>query len=87
MITHTLKKAQLGKPYQLLNYIDNRNNEKTIRLKSISYWVGWYNVGDIESLTFSSGSYSFSPGLYNFNDVEKNIRRLIFQFDRRYERR
>ena len=44
MITHTLTNAQLGKPYQLLNYIDNRNNEKTIGLKSITYWVGWYNV-------------------------------------------
>ena len=33
MITHTLTNAQHGRPYQLLNYIDNRDNEKTIGLK------------------------------------------------------
>ena len=71
MLTHTLTNAQLGKPYQLLNYIDNRNIEKTIGLKSISYWVGWYKTGENESLTFSSGSYSPGPRLYNSNDVEK----------------
>ena len=45
MITHTLTNAQLGKPYQLLNYMDSRNNGKTIGLKSITYSVGWYNIG------------------------------------------
>ena len=30
MITHTLTNVELGKPYQLLNYTANRDNEKTI---------------------------------------------------------
>ena len=37
MITHTVTNPQIGKPYQLLNYIDNRDNGKTIGLKSITY--------------------------------------------------
>ena len=34
----------LEKPHQLQNYIDNRDNDRTIGLKSITYLVGWYNV-------------------------------------------
>ena len=42
MISHTLTNVQ--KPCQLQNYIDNRDSTKMIGLKSITYWVGWYNV-------------------------------------------
>ena len=71
MITHTLTNAQLGKPYQLLNYIDNRDNEKTIGLKSITYWVGWYNVTGKQYIATKNKRTDLEPGLYNFNDLDR----------------
>ena len=70
MITHTLTNGQLGKPYQLLNYIDNRNNAKTIRLKSKTYWVGWYDVTGKQYISTKNKRTDLEPGLYNFNGLE-----------------
>ena len=71
MISHTLTNVQ--KPCQLQNYIDNRDSTKMIGLKSITYWVGWYNVTGKQYLATKSKMTDLEPGLYNFNDL-----RLIF---------
>ena len=79
MINHTLTNAQLGKPYQLLNSIDNRDNEKTIGFKSITYWVGWYNVTGKQYILTKTKRTVLEPGLYNFNDLK-----LLFFFSSKH---
>ena len=44
MISHTLTNIQSGKLHQLQSCIDNRDSDKTVGLRSITYWVSWYNV-------------------------------------------
>ena len=70
MITHTLTNARLGKPYQLQSYNDNRDNDKTIGLKSITYWVGWYNVTGKQYVSTKNKRTDLEPGLYKFNDFK-----------------
>ena len=69
MISHTLTNVQ--KPCQLQNYIDNRDSTKMIGLKSITYWVGWYNVTGKQYLATKSKRIDIKPGLYNFNDLRQ----------------
>ena len=69
MISHTLTNVQ--KPCQLQNYIDNRDSTKMIGLKSITYWVGWYNVTGKQYLATKSKRIDLEPGLYNFNDLRQ----------------
>ena len=69
MISHTLTNVQ--KPCQLQNYIDNRDNTKMIGLKSITYWVGWYNVTGKQNLAIKNKKNVLEPGLYNFNDLRQ----------------
>ena len=73
---------QLGKPYQLLNYIDNKDNEKTIGLKSTTYWVGWYNVTGKQHIATKNKRTDLEPGLYNFNDLEDIFFKSRHQFIR-----
>ena len=69
MISHTLTNFQ--KPFQLQNYIDNRDSTKIIGLKSIIYWVGWYNVTGKQYLATKSKRTDIKPGSYNFNDLRQ----------------
>ena len=69
MISQTLTNVQ--KPCQLQNYIDNRDSTKMIGLKSITYWVGWYNVTGKQYLASKSKRIDLEPGLYNFNDLRQ----------------
>ena len=69
MISHTLTNVQ--KPCQLQNYIDKRDSTKMIGLKSITYWVGWYNVTGKQYLATKSKTIDIKPGLYNFNDLRQ----------------
>ena len=69
MISHTL--TNLQKPCQLQNYIDNRDSTKMIGLKSITYWIGWYNVTGKQYLATKSKRIDLEPGLYNFNDLRQ----------------
>ena len=67
MIFHT----NVQNPCQLQNYIDNRDSTKMIGLKSITYWVGWYNVTGKQYLATKSKRIDIEPGLYNFNDLRQ----------------
>ena len=69
MISQTLTNVQ--KPCQLQNYIENRDNTKMIGLKSITYWVGWYNVTGKQYLAIKNKKNVLEPGLYNFNDLRQ----------------
>lgn len=72
MVFHTITNVQLNKPCQLQNYIDNRDGNKTVGLKSITYWVGWFNITGNQSFSTRNKQFDLEPGLYNFNDL-KNI--------------
>ena len=70
MIIHTLTSVQSGKSYPLQHYIDNRDNTKSIALKSIVYWVGWYNLKPKQYFTIKNKKIDLEEGLYNFNDIK-----------------
>ena len=72
MISHILTNVQFGKPYQLQSYIDNRDSNKTVSLKSINYWVGWHNVIGKQYIAIKNKKIALENGLYNFKDL-KNI--------------
>ena len=42
-----------------------------IGLKSITYWVGWYNVTGKQYLATKSKTTDIKPSLYNFNDLRQ----------------
>ena len=69
MISQTLTNVQ--KPCQLQNYIDNRDSIKVIKLKSITYWVGCYNVTGKQYIATKSKRIDLGPGLCNFNDLKQ----------------
>lgn len=70
MIFHTLTHIQAGKPYQLQSYIDNRESDKAVGLRSLTYWVGWYNVKGKQYIATKNKRIDLEPGLYNFSDLK-----------------
>ena len=40
-------------------------------LKSITYWVGWYNLTGKHYIVTKSKKIDLEPGLYNFNDIKQ----------------
>jgi len=80
---HTLTDVQSGAPISLLRCIDNREDNLCIGLRSISYTVGWYNVGPQESISWRPGGSTeatetakVTPGLYRFAILRNFINRL-----------
>ena len=69
MISHSLTNVQ--KPCQLQSYIDNRDRTKMIGLKSITYWIGWYDITGKQCIEIKSKMIDLEPGLYNFNDLKQ----------------
>jgi len=77
---HTLTNVQDGAAVALQQPIDNQNGDLRVGLRSITYTVGWFNVGPQEALSWRpsgsteiTGTLSFDPGLYS-------LRRLINLF-------
>jgi len=80
---HTLTDVQSGAPVSLLRCIDNREDNLCIGLRSVSYTVGWYNVGPQESISWRPGGSTetaetakVTPGLYRFAILRNFINRL-----------
>ena len=48
----TLTNVQSGGAVSLLQYIDNRSGNVRVGLRSVTYTVGWYNVGARESISW-----------------------------------
>jgi len=70
---NTLTNVQDGAAVHLQQPIDNQNGDLRVGLRSVTYTVGWFNVGPQEAfLCRRSGSseimgiMSFDPGLYSF---------------------
>ena len=76
---HTIEIVDFTKSVQLNNsQIDNRNGRLTISLKSVDYWVGYYNVRKTDRILRrvmnrdgnTTENYHFiEPGLYNIKQI------------------
>ena len=78
MITITINNAGKGKPFQLLQNIDNNKSLK-IGIKRISGRVGWFNIEEELEWRYTyqgqgpSEPIRISPGLYNFDLLTKEF--------------
>ena len=72
---HTLSKDTIS----LQNCIDNQNKDLRVGLRSITYTVGWYNIGEGESFMWrqrendETNSVDITPGLYGFKRLKEII--------------
>jgi len=72
---HTLSKDTIS----LQNCIDNQNKDLRVGLRSITYTVGWYNIGEGESFLWrhiennETNAVSITPGLYGFKRLKEII--------------
>lgn len=70
-----LTNVQRGEAVPLQQYIDNRNRCLRIGLRSMTFAVGWYNVGSEEKLSWRAVGEVFytadvQPGLYDFAQLK-----------------
>jgi len=72
---HTLANVQDGAAVPLQQPIDNQNCNLRVGLRSITYTVGWFNVGPQEAFSLRRsgkteivGTIPFPPGLIAFHD-------------------
>ena len=73
---HTI--SDIDKTINLQQYIDNRDGDKRIGLKCITYGVGWYNVIDEHFQKTGERSNKIADGYYSFQQIadvfrDKNI--------------
>ena len=80
----TLTNASKGKPYSLDQNIENC---KQIGIRSISMWVGWYNIYEEQSWRWAqadtpqnSTEVKIQPGLYSFSDLVELLTSQIENF-------
>ena len=64
---HTI--SNIDKAIDLQQYIDNRNGNKRVGLKSLSYCMGWYNVIDQYIQKTGSRPYRIPDGYYSFQQL------------------
>lgn len=64
---HTI--SNIDKTIDLQQYIDNRDGNKRVGLKCISYCVGWYNVIGQYIQKSGSTSYKIPDGYYSFQQI------------------
>ena len=70
MISHTFTNVHLGQTFQLQEYIPNMQNTRLVCLKSIIYWIGWYNVKGKQHIATKTKQIDIESGLYNFKDLK-----------------
>ena len=83
MTTITINNAGKGKPFWLLQNIDNNNNNLKIGIKRISGRVGWFNLEEElewrniyqeqQSDPMQQSESTLNPGLYNFDLLTKEF--------------
>ena len=64
---HTI--SNIDKTINLQQYIDNRDGNKRIGLKSITYGVGWYNVVDEYLQKTGERPHKIIDGYYSFQQI------------------
>ena len=61
--------SDINKTINLQQYIDNRDGDKRIGLKCITYGVGWYNVIDEYLQKTGEGPHKIADGYYSFQQI------------------
>ena len=61
--------SDINKTINLQQYIDNRDGDKRIGLKSITYGVGWYNVIDENFQKTGERPHKIEDGYYSFQQI------------------
>ena len=71
---HILTNVQNGESKSLLEPIDNRRNNLRVGLRSITYTVGWFNVGENQEFRYRVSDdiqiKQIPPGLYGITDLQ-----------------
>ena len=62
--------------------IDNRNGHLKIGIKSIGYWVGFYNIYEEQTCYLGRQGqgntvFKIKPGLYNFKEFSRMLRKKV----------
>jgi len=80
---HTLTNVQDRGAVSLQQHIENQNGGLCVGLRSITYTVGWYNVGPQESLSWRrsgevevEGTFEIPPGFYKASRLLNLLRRV-----------
>ena len=72
--------SKVNETCSLRNSIDNNNKDLRVGLRSITYTVGWYNIGEREYISWrrTSGADRLivPPGLYNFKQLKELLESL-----------
>ena len=61
--------SNIDKTINLQQYIDNRDGEKRIGLKCITYGVGWYNIVDGHVQKMGERPHKIVDGYYSFQQI------------------
>ena len=75
----TLINVQNGKAVPLQQYIENRNGDLRVGLRSITYTVGWYNIDDGQTISWRTPpdgvetDFPIPAGLYNTKQLTELI--------------
>ena len=72
---YTITNVQSGQAVPLQQYIDNRNGDLRVGLRSITYRVGWFNIHSGESVSWKNNegkveTAKIPPGLYDFSQLK-----------------
>ena len=70
MISHTFTNVNLGQSFQLQKYISNMQSICKVGLKSMVYWIGYYNLNDKQYIATKTKQIDIENGLYNFKDFK-----------------
>ena len=70
---HILTNVQNNETKSLQVPIDNRRGGLKIGLRSITYTVGWFNVGENQEISNLTSTKEVPPGLYGVKDLQTII--------------
>ena len=70
---HILTNVQNNESKSLQVPIDNRRGGLKIGLRSITYTVGWFNVGENQGVSNAASTKEVPPGLYGVKDLQTII--------------
>ena len=78
---HTISNVQRGEAVPLQEYIDNRDGDLRVGLRSITYSVGWFNIPSGESFSWEEDgnpiqSAEVSPGLYSWAQLVDLLKQI-----------
>jgi len=90
---HTLTNVQDEAAVPLQQRVDNQNGNLRVGLRSITYTIGWFNVGPQEAFLWSpsgkteiTGTIPFPPGLYSFPRLINLFSKIVIKFTLRLNR-